>query len=114
MPKNGMLTRAEMVDVIKGGGSVMIGGRVIDKLEDLPSAEEMAQTPEDKSAVADDIKAQMAALSARLSALEPSTDTEPVITEESAAGKGDPVTSAETEKPPVKDPEPVKKSEGGK
>lgn len=56
-------TRAEMEQIIHEGGSVSVGGRVISRLEDLPSAAELAAgDPKAEAATIKDIDRQIAAL----------------------------------------------------
>lgn len=57
------LTRAQMEQVIRGGGSVSIGGRVINRLDQLPSAVQLAgEDTERLTAAIDDLDVQIAAL----------------------------------------------------
>lgn len=41
--KRGQLTRAGMEAVVRRGGSVLHGGRIVTRVEDLPSAAELSQ-----------------------------------------------------------------------
>lgn len=57
------LTRAEMEAVIRSGGSVVFRGRVLSKIEHLPSAVDLAAGDTTKlQATVDDLDAQIAAL----------------------------------------------------
>lgn len=65
-----MLTRAEMEQVIREGGSVLHGGRLISQVEQLPSAADLAQgDPVAESAVANALQEQIANLQAQLNKL---------------------------------------------
>jgi hypothetical protein len=69
------LTRKAMEDVIDGGGSVMIGHRIITSKDDLPSAAALTAGADDAAATADDLDAQIAALQAQRALL----DAPPVV-----------------------------------
>ncbi len=57
------LTRAEMEAVIRGGGSVIYKGRVLSKIEHLPSAVDLAAgDPAKLNATVDDLDTQIKAL----------------------------------------------------
>jgi hypothetical protein len=61
-----MLTRSQMEQVIKDGGSVLHGGRIITRMEHLPTDADLAVgNPEQEAAVAAALEAQIAALQAR-------------------------------------------------
>jgi hypothetical protein len=66
----GHLTREEMEAVIRSGGGVKVGGRVRTRIEDLPTAAELAQgDPAKEAAAAEDLQAQIAALQAQVDQL---------------------------------------------
>ena len=64
------MTRKEMEAVIKGGGSVLHGGKVITSIADLPQQEDLAQTDTEKADVAQELRGQIDALSERLAKVE--------------------------------------------
>lgn len=57
-----MLSRKQMEETIAGGGSVLHEGRIITRMENLPSAASLARTDEEKSAAASDLESRIAAL----------------------------------------------------
>src|SRR5262245_34963989 len=60
------LTRQQMEAIIRGGGSVSIGGKVISRIDQLPSATELAgDNPEKLAATIEDLDSQIAALQAQ-------------------------------------------------
>jgi hypothetical protein len=67
------LSREQMEEVIKGGGSVLVsvGGRkkLVSSVANLPSQAELAKTDAEKSVAAADIDSQIAALQAQKSGL---------------------------------------------
>lgn len=65
-----MLTRQQMVDTINAGGSVLFKGRLITRLENLPSAAALAKTPEEKKTASKEIDAQIATLRQQKSELD--------------------------------------------
>lgn len=64
------LTREQMEEVLKNGGTVLIGNKHVTSLANLPSKDVMAKTSEEKEAAAEDLKAQMADMQRRLNALQ--------------------------------------------
>lgn len=61
-----MLTRQQMEQAIKNGGSVLYGGRLITRTEHLPSDADLAEgNPEQEAAAAAALEAQIAALQAQ-------------------------------------------------
>lgn len=67
----GMMSRAEMEQVIRSGGSVLHQGSVITRLELLPSEADLARgNPEQEAAVAEGLRAQLAELQAQLERLQ--------------------------------------------
>lgn len=64
-----MLSPQQMKEAIEGGGSVLVNNRLITRVEDLPKAEELAQTEEEKAAAAAELDAQIAELQRRREAL---------------------------------------------
>ena len=59
-------SRKEMEEAIREGGSVLYGGRIVAALEELPSKAELARgNAEEEAAVAAEIDAPIAALSAQ-------------------------------------------------
>jgi hypothetical protein len=65
-----MMTRARMEEVIRGGGSVMLGERIISKVEELPSEVELAKgDPEREQQVQQSIEAQIEDLHKKLDEL---------------------------------------------
>lgn len=93
------LSRAEMEAVIAGGGSVLIGGRIIARAEDLPGEAELAQgDPAAEAAATDKLRTQMAALQEQLTALQEQQSARAAPAEEPApakAPKGKPAPPAE-------------------
>jgi hypothetical protein len=78
------ISRAQMERAIREGGSVLYGGRVISRAEQLPSEAELAQGDPDAEAEAQaNLQAQMAALQAQMERLQASS-TGPVA---GSAGK---------------------------
>jgi hypothetical protein len=67
-----MLSRQQMENVINGGGSVLHKGRLITRIENLPSAMALAKTPEEKEAAKADLQARMEKLQAEAAELEKS------------------------------------------
>ena len=66
-----MLTRAEMEQVIKDGGSVMYGGRVLNRAEHLPSEAELAQgNPAAEAAAESNLMAEADRISQQLQLLQ--------------------------------------------
>lgn len=54
------LTREQMEQVINGGGSVLVGGRLITRVQDLPSPAQLAAgNPEQEQATLADLQAQI-------------------------------------------------------
>ncbi len=49
-PARTKLSRSDMEDVIKRGGSVMHDGEIITKISDLPDEVDLAETPEEIAA----------------------------------------------------------------
>lgn len=66
------LTRQEMERIItEERGSVLVNGRIISKVSDLPSDADLAgNDPDRRAAVADSLQAQIAALQAQLATLQ--------------------------------------------
>lgn len=64
------LSRKDMEEVIKGGGSVLHDGRIITSVEDLPKPEELAETDAERAATAEDLRREIAERQDRLAALE--------------------------------------------
>jgi chromosome segregation ATPase len=64
------MTRNEMAKTIKGGGSVLLKGRIITSVDDLPEEEDLAETDEQKAAAADALRSETSALSERLAKIE--------------------------------------------
>ena len=61
-----VLSRAEMEQAIQDGGSVLHGGRLYSRIEDLPSAADLARgNPEQEAAAAAALDSQIAALQAQ-------------------------------------------------
>lgn len=61
-----MLSRAQMEDVIRNGGSVLHGGRIITRAEHLPTEADLAAgNPEQERVAAAALEAQIAALQAQ-------------------------------------------------
>ncbi len=61
-----MLSRAQMEDVIRNGGSVLHGGRLITRVEHLPTDADLAAgNPEQEAMAAAALEAQIAALQAQ-------------------------------------------------
>jgi hypothetical protein len=94
-----MLTRQQMVDVINGGGSVLHNGQILTHVSQLPFEEQIAQTPQDKEAAAEKLKAEIELLKLRLSTIEAATPTP-----EATA----PATPAKTPTPAATTPKPAK------
>lgn len=66
------LSRAEMESVIAGGGSVLYDGHTLTRVEQLPSAAQLAAGDPAKEAEATaDLQAQIAELQAQLATLQP-------------------------------------------
>jgi hypothetical protein len=62
----GTLSRGEMEAAIAEGGSVLYGGHLISRVQDLPSAADLARgNPEQEAAAAAALEAQIAALQAQ-------------------------------------------------
>ncbi len=59
-----MLTRQQMIDTINGGGSVLFSGRLVTKVENLPSPADLATTDEERAAAEADIDSQLEKLNA--------------------------------------------------
>lgn len=58
-----VLSRNEMEQVIRGGGSVLHGGRIISRVQDLPNDADLAQgNPEQEQQLATALDIQIAAL----------------------------------------------------
>lgn len=64
------LSRADMEETIKGGGSVLLDGRIVTNVADLPNPEELAETEEEREVTAEDLRRQRDELDARLAAME--------------------------------------------
>lgn len=65
------LTRAEMEQVIREGGSVKHGGRIISRLEHLPSDADLAKgDPAKEAKAAGDLQAQIDQLQQQLAGLQ--------------------------------------------
>jgi hypothetical protein len=62
----------DMKERIESGHSVLFKGRIISSVDKLPTAAEIASTDEEKTAAADDLKAQMQKMQAQLDQLESS------------------------------------------
>ncbi len=69
------LNRKQMIETIRGGGSVLHNGRLIMSEDKLPSQAELASSEQEKAAAAGDIDAQIAALQAQKAALKTSEKT---------------------------------------
>lgn len=67
---NGTLSYEQMVEIINNRESVLLDGKIISTLEALPLPEQLAESKADKTAIKDDLQAQLAALQVRLDALE--------------------------------------------
>ena len=83
------LTRGEMEQVIRSGGSVLYGGRILTKVEHLPAAEQLAgDDPARLADAAAELDAQIAALQARRAALgsEPAPTTAAAPPPDSTSG----------------------------
>lgn len=63
------MDRKQMEDVINGGGSVLHEGKLITKIENLPSKAALAKTDEEKELSAKELKDQIAALQKQHDAL---------------------------------------------
>jgi hypothetical protein len=60
------LTRTEMEAIIRGGGSISLGGRIVSRIDQLPSAAQLAgNDPAALAATVDDLEAQIKALQAQ-------------------------------------------------
>ncbi len=59
-----MLSREQMIATINQGRSVLFNGRLITKVENLPSKADLATTDEEKAAAEQDINAQIEKLNA--------------------------------------------------
>lgn len=64
------MTRKEMVQVLKEGGSIMLGSRIITNAADLPHEEDLAQTEEEMEEVAGNLRGQLEEISSRLARIE--------------------------------------------
>lgn len=65
------LTRAEMEATLAAGGSVLYGGRLIARVEHLPSEAELAQgNPDAEAVVAEKIQAQIGKLQEQMAKLQ--------------------------------------------
>lgn len=61
-----MLTRRQMEEVIRGGGSVLHGGRLCTRIEQLPTDADLAKgNPAQEALAAQALEAQIAALQAQ-------------------------------------------------
>ncbi|MBS3915591.1 MAG: hypothetical protein KG003_13940 [Bacteroidetes bacterium] len=59
------LSRKQMEETIKGGGSVLLpSGKLATRLKQLPSAAQLAKTPEEKAQANADLEARIAKLEA--------------------------------------------------
>lgn len=87
------LSREQMEDVIRNGGSVLIGKKLVASLSGLPTPAEMAKTPEEKQAAADDLDAQIAALQKKKEGL--GLDSEEKSGKSSNPGEGELVASSD-------------------
>jgi DNA uptake protein ComE-like DNA-binding protein len=66
-----MLTRTEMEKAIAEGGSVLVKGAIIARVEDLPTAAEIAQgDPAKEAAARQDLEAKVADLQSQLALLQ--------------------------------------------
>jgi hypothetical protein len=88
----GVLTRIEMEQVLIQKGSVLHNGRIISRMQDLPSEAELAAgNPAQEAAVAGSLQAQITALQAQLSQLQPSAppsdDGPPPPSDKTTSGK---------------------------
>ena len=71
------LTREQMEQVIRGGGSVKHGGRIISTVEGLPSKADLAKgDPAKERAAAGDLQAQIDQLQQQLAGLQASQGQE--------------------------------------
>lgn len=72
------LTRGQMEQAIREGGSVLYGGQVITRIDHLPSEAELAKGDADKeAAAASDLQALIDALQAQLASLQTKQDAQP-------------------------------------
>lgn len=70
------LTLKQMRERIEAGNSVLFQGRIITDVDKLPTAAQLAKTDEEKTAAADDLKAQMQKMQQQLDALETANTSE--------------------------------------
>lgn len=69
--RNGRLTRFGMEQAIREGGSVQLGDRTITRVDDLPSAAELAKgDPDAERAALSDLQKQMADLQTQIAKLQ--------------------------------------------
>lgn len=59
------MNKKQMIDVVRGGGGVFYGGKLIRTEAGLPSDAELAKTDAEKQAAAADLDAQIVALQAQ-------------------------------------------------
>lgn len=85
-----MLTREQMEQAIARGGSVLHQGRIISRVQDLPSAAELAEgDPERESATANSLQQQIADLQAQLAKLQEPKAAGKTAAKEKDAGEKD-------------------------
>lgn len=83
------LSRSEMEAVISGGGSVLHGGRIITRVQDLPSEAELAQgNPDATQAAQARLEAEVARLQEQLARLQQQPPAAPSGGEPPPAPKG--------------------------
>lgn len=82
-----MLSRQQMIETIRSGGSVLHGGRLITKEENLPTAASLAKTPEEKEVAAKDLDSQIEKLQAQRAALADKAAAEKEKADKDAADK---------------------------
>lgn len=64
------LTRQEMAAVIRSGGSILYGGRIITAEDELPSEADLAGSPEEEQKVITDYETKIAELQAQVEKLQ--------------------------------------------
>lgn len=67
--KDGRLTRAGMEHAIKSGGSVIVDGKHINRLHDLPTSASLARSDEEKRVAREQLLAEQARIQAELDGL---------------------------------------------
>jgi hypothetical protein len=108
------LTRQDMERIIvEERGSVLHGGRIISRVEDLPKESDLAGSdPEQRASVRAHLEARRAALDAELTALDDATPTPPVAAGATASTPPPPpppngdATPPSEETPPQDEPPP--------